>query len=34
MFGLKNDVDIGAPDMEVSPSIYYTPINLNALKYV
>ena len=24
-FGLKNDVDIGAPDMEVSPSIYYAP---------
>jgi len=23
--GLKNDVDIGAPDMEVSPSIYYAP---------
>jgi len=22
-FGSKNDVDIGAPDMEVSPSIYY-----------
>ena len=24
-FGLKNDVDIGAPDMEVRPSIYYAP---------
>ena len=23
--GLKNDVDIGAPDMEVRPSIYYAP---------
>ena len=25
-FGLKNDVAIGAPDMEVSPSIYYAPL--------
>ena len=24
-FGLKNDVAIGAPDMEVRPSIYYAP---------
>ena len=24
-FGLKNDVDNGAPDMEVRPSIYYAP---------
>ena len=26
-FGLKNDVDIGAPDMEVRPSIYYAPVS-------
>jgi hypothetical protein len=24
-FGLKNDVDNGAPDIEVRPSIYYAP---------
>ena len=24
-FGLKNDVDIGAPDMEVRPSMVYAP---------
>ena len=26
-FGLKNDVDNGAPDMEVRPSIYYAPVS-------
>ena len=25
--GLKNDVDIGAPDKEVSPSMVYAPVN-------
>jgi hypothetical protein len=29
--GLKNDVDIGAPDMEVSPSMVYAPLSMMLL---
>ena len=30
-FGLKNDVDIGAPDMEVRPSMVYAPLSIMLL---
>ena len=29
--GLKNDVDIGAPDMEVRPSMVYAPLSMMLL---